>query len=352
MIEKFIKLSKQERKNLITKVESELDLGFDVVEKDLWVCFVLDQLFSAPELQGKLVFKGGTSLSKSYNLIERFSEDVDITIDKDCFSPIAQSNNLNTAASKIRKACDQFVKDEIYKILNKIFDKELQNENWNLTIDSDDKSTLLFEFPISDDGKRFLSTNNEDRIVTRDGSNIMVNLGHYNYIKPSIKLEFGARGEVWPFETRIIEPYAAKILPAFFKSTKVITLDAKRTFIEKLIILHFIHDRPNDKKLAGNYSRHYYDVYCLITARIGDEAIKLLDILVSVIKNSRASFGAPSEACDKIKDFSDLRLSPPNQRIKELEDDYAKMKGMFFKHPPKFSEIIKSIEDFEKVLKS
>lgn len=128
MIEKFIKLSKQERKNLITKVESELDLGFDVVEKDLWVCFVLDQLFSAPELQGKLVFKGGTSLSKSYNLIERFSEDVDITIDKDCFSPIAQSNNLNTAASKIRKACDQFVKDEIYKILNKIFDKELQNE--------------------------------------------------------------------------------------------------------------------------------------------------------------------------------------------------------------------------------
>ncbi len=338
MIEKFIKLSKQERKNFITKVESELDLGFDVVEKDLWVCFVLDQLFSAPELQGKLVFKGGTSLSKSYNLIERFSEDVDITIDKDCFSPIAQSNNLNTAASKIRKACDQFVKDEIYKILNKIFDKELQNENWNLTIDSDDKSTLLFEFP--------------SEANTLPLSVPFLPSDSYNYIKPSIKLEFGARDEVWPFETRMIKPYAAKILPAFFQSTQVTTLDVKRTFIEKLIILHFIHDRPNDKKLAGNYSRHYYDVYCLITARIGDEAIKLLDILASVIKNSRASFGAPSEACDKIKDFSDLRLSPPNQRIKELEDDYAKMKGMFFKHPPKFSEIIKSIEDFEKVLKS
>ena len=87
-MEKFIKLSSQERKNVIQKAAFDLGLRFDVVEKDIWVCFVLDKLFSLKEFEGKMVFKGGTCLSKAYNLISRFSEDVDITINKSCLETI------------------------------------------------------------------------------------------------------------------------------------------------------------------------------------------------------------------------------------------------------------------------
>jgi len=351
-MKKFITLSQIERKNLIQKAAFDLGMRFDVVEKDIWVCYVLGKLFSLKELHGKLVFKGGTCLSKAYGLIERFSEDVDLTISKSCLNAEGTSNKPRKVESRIRHAAEDFVKDEIYELLSKTFSKDLVDGSWSLNFSEEDQSTLLFQFPISDDGKRFLSTKSGDRIITKDGSKMMVNLGHYNYIKPSIKLEFGALGEDWPSEEKTVEPYAKKILPDFFDESQVKVLDVKRNFLEKLLILHSICLRPIEKPLRHHYSRHYYDVFCLINAGIAKEALKFPKILESVKENKITFWDETWEPYKNINSFHDIKVVPTqDSRLKELESDYERMKEMFFGKYPDFSDVIDELRSFEKSLK-
>lgn len=343
-MKKFIKLSKQERKNIIQKVAFDLGLRFDVVEKDIWVCYVLDKLFSLKELEGKLVFKGGTCLSKAYNLIRRFSEDIDITISKECLSTSGTSNKPRKVESRIRHAAEDFVKDEIYRVLNDAFAEELEVGNWSLHFSKEDEATLLFQFPYSENITLW-DTFNWDESPWSDETD------SYNYIKPSIKLEFGALGDDWPSEEKSVEPYAKKILPDIFGSTKVKVLDAKRNFLEKLLILHSICYRPIEKPLRHHYSRHYYDVFCLIKAGIGKDSLNLPEVLKSVVENKITFWDETWKPYDMIKSFSDVRIVPQDEaRLKELASDYERMKEMFFAEYPTFTEIIKELNNFEKIL--
>ena len=333
-MDKFIKFSREERKNIIQKASFDLGLRFDVVEKDIWVCWVLDKLFSLKELEGKIVFKGGTCLSKAYNLIERFSEDIDITIDKSCLDIVGVSKKSREVKSRTKKAAEQFVQEKIFKILNEAFSKELTKDDWALEIDSDDKSTINFQFPSSSSNVFPLT--------------FPIELSNYNYIKRSIKLEFGALGDIYPLEEKSVEPYAKQILPEIFGSSKVKVLDVKRTFLEKLLILHSINCRPIDRKLQSHYSRHYYDVFALIKAGIGKEALKLPDVLKSVIENKITFWDESWKPYDLIKSFADIKIIPEEEsRIKELRGDYKKMAEMFFKDYPSFSEIIAELKRFE-----
>jgi hypothetical protein len=338
-MKKFIALSKIERKNLIQKASFDLGMRFDVVEKDIWVCYVLEKLFSLKKLQGKLVFKGGTCLSKAYGLIERFSEDVDLTISKSCLNAEGVSNKPRKVESRIRHAAENFVKDEIFELLRKTFAKDLEDGSWNLNFSEEDQSTLLFQFP-------------------RAGSNVFpltfpIEFNNdYNYIKPSIKLEFGALGEDWPSEEKIVEPYAKKILPDFFEESQVKILDVKRNFLEKLLILHSICLRPIEKPLKHHYSRHYYDVFCLIKSGIAKEALKFPEILESVKENKIAFWDETWEPYKNINSFHDIKVVPNQEsRLKELESDYERMKEMFFGKYPDFSDVINELRSFEKSLK-
>ncbi len=337
-MEKFLKSSNQERKFIIEKVASDLGLRFDVVEKDIWVCFVLDKLFSLKELQGKLTFKGGTCLSKAYNLISRFSEDVDITISKSCLKISETSKKPKEIKSRTRKAAAEFVNDKIRKVLSESFVRELKVGEWSLEVDEEDASALIFSFHSA----------SPDVFPATFPIQFTNN---YNYIKPSIKLEFGALGDDFPTEEKSVEPYAKKILPDYFQATQVRVLDVKRNFLEKLLILHSVYCRPIDKKLRNHYSRHYYDVFALIEAGIGKDAIKLPDVLQSVVENKITFWNESWKPYDMIESFSDIRLIPQDQsRLKELETDYAKMKEMFFADYPTFSEIVNELTKFEKTL--
>jgi hypothetical protein len=332
-MEKFIKLSDQERKNVIQKAAFDLGLRFDVVEKDIWVCWVLDKLFSSKEFEGRFVFKGGTCLSKAYNLIGRFSENIDITISKSCLEISGTSKKPREIRSRTRKAAEDFVENEIYKTLHKIFSKDLKRDKWNIEISEEDAATIVFNFPS-------VSGNIPPLTIPFN----------YNYIKPSIKLEFGALGDDWPIEEKSVEPYAKEILPDFFESTKVKVLDVKRNFLEKLLILHSIHYRPIDKKPRSHYSRHYYDVVALIQAGVGKDALNFPDILESVVENKTIFWNETWEPYNMIKSFADIKLVPQEERLKELETDYERMKEMFFANHPTFSEITSELKKFEKIL--
>jgi predicted nucleotidyltransferase component of viral defense system len=342
-MKKFITLSQIERKNLIQKAAFDLGMRFDVVEKDIWVCYVLGKLFSLKELHGKLVFKGGTCLSKAYGLIERFSEDVDLTISKSCLNVEGSSNKPRKVESRIRHAAEDFVKDEIYELLNKAFAKDLEDGSWSLNFSEEDQSTLLFQFPRAENIVLWDT-------FKWDSSHWSDETGSYNYIKPSLKLEFGTLGDVSPSEEKTVEPYAKKILPDFFDQSQVKVLDVKRNFLEKLLILHSICLRPIDKPLKHHYSRHYYDVFCLIKSGIAKEALKFPEILESV-KENKITFWDETKPYKNINSFYDLKVVPSqDSRLKELESDYERMKEMFFGKYPNFLDVIAELRSFEKSL--
>jgi hypothetical protein len=176
---------------------------------------------------------------------------------------------------------------------------------------------------------------------------------NYNYIKPSIKLEFGAFGDDWPCEEKTVEPYAKKILPDFFNESQVKVLDVKKNFIEKLLILHSICFRPIEKSLKNHYSRHYYDVFCLIKSGVGKESLKYPEILKSVKENKINFWNETWEPYENINSFSDIEMIPTHDsRLKELELDYEKMKEMFFDKYPSFLEIINELKSFNDLLKN
>ena len=157
-MKKFIKLNSSERKNLIQKVANDLGLRFDIVEKDIWVCYVLQKLFSSEQLKDNLIFKGGTCLSKAYDAIGRFSEDVDITINSNVLE-IKNSTGTSSGNKKYEKrnkrSAKKFIENTILPILKSEFDNELGNKNYDLFFknakDDEDKekiTTLFFAFPI------------------------------------------------------------------------------------------------------------------------------------------------------------------------------------------------------------
>lgn len=336
-MKKFIKLNSDERKNLIQKVANDLGLRFDIIEKDIWVCYVLQKLFSCEQLKDNLVFKGGTCLSKAYDAIGRFSEDVDITINSNVLKISGESQKIDKIKSRNRKAARKFVEEEILPILKTIFDADLGNENYELVFDEEDKNniTLFFAFPSESGFPYSLPFKLENS---------------YSYIKPKIKLEFGSLGGIWPSEKKIIQSYAKEILSDYFDKFEVNTLSIKRNFIEKLLILHSITLRPEEKPINQNYSRHYYDVYSILANGFNIDSTHDLEILEAVVKNKHDFWNESWVDYSKIKKFSDIKLIPNESRLTEIKKDYKNMEEMFFKYFPKFEEMILRLQDFENFL--
>ena len=314
-MKKFIKLNSSERKNLIQKVANDLGLRFDIVEKDIWVCYVLQKLFSNERLRNNLIFKGGTCLSKAYDTIGRFSEDVDITINSNILEISGKSQKIDKIKSRNRKAARKFVEDEILPILKTIFDTELGSKNYELFFDEEDKNniTLFFQFPRSE---------NMTPWGSKWGSSWSEVTSSYNYIKPRIKLEFGALGGTSPAQIKTIKPYAKEILSDYFDDFEVNTLSIKRNFIEKLLILHSITLRPEEKPINQNYSRHYYDVYSILVNGLNINPIDDLEILEAVVKNKHDFWNESWVDYSKIKKFSDIKLIPNESRMTEIKKDY------------------------------
>jgi hypothetical protein len=328
-MQKFVKLSPLERKNLIQKAVSDLNLRFDIVEKDIWVCYVLNKLFSHKKLQDVLIFKGGTCLSKVYDAINRFSEDVDITINSKILDIDGSSQKLDKIKSRTKAAARKFVAEEIVPILTNDFNSDLL-DGCELSFDEADKNnvTLLFSFP------------------SMSGSA----LGNvYSYIKPKIKLEFGALGGVWPVRRKVISPYAKKILPGYFDEFEVNALDIKRNFIEKLLILHSICFRPDEKPINYNYSRHYYDVYSIIKSGLCVNLQDDLEILQSAVSNKNNFWNESWVDYANIRKFSHIKLIPADKRIAEIKKDYKNMEEMFFGYFPSFDDLLAVLMEFERV---
>jgi hypothetical protein len=266
MAESFLQLQAKEQSEIYRALSPQLSRSPAVLEKDVWVCWVLQTLFTMP---GRLpmAFKGGTSLSKVFGAINRFSEDVDVTLDyrglDTSFDPFTEGAS-KTQLKKFSEGLKSFVRDHAHSVVAPHFEKILAAEFGN-------------------DGYRIE--------VSADGELLRV---HYptvlevpgDYMANSVLIEFGGRNITEPNEEHEVSPDIAEFVPELvFPHSRVSVLSPARTFWEKATILHAEYHRPLDKPLLKRYSRHYADVAAMAQAPVKKEALANLGLLQNVVRH-------------------------------------------------------------------
>lgn len=334
-----------DRLAFINEAAARRDVVPIIIEKDFWVCWTLRRLMETPGLGEHLTFKGGTSLSKAYGIIDRFSEDIDLTIGRSA-PQIGQTkppmeNDLSRKergrrAKEMKAAAQAYVRDTAMPALEAAIEKALgTREGWTMLLDPEDRDaqTILFEYPRLLEYGAF-STGGFGEGVFGGG-----------YIKPRIKLEFGARGETEPSLSRTITPYLAAEYPDELPNAEVVvsTLSVERTFWEKVTILHALH---HGTKLQPAMSRHYYDTAMLAMKGVDDMALAAPDLLAKVVLNKSMMF-EDKKASYGTAALGSLRLVPTEDLNVRLRADYEAMIEMFMAEPPTFDDMMASIASLE-----
>ena len=334
-MDKVASLDPQSRSDIIRETADRMDLAPAIVEKDFWVCWTLKKLFAHDALGNELIFKGGTTLSKVYDVIRRFSEDIDISIsrsllgfngDRDPGNQALSGKQRRTLLDEMSATCSDYVCTKLKEEMELLFVKAIDEpgESWSMEIyaQDPDQQTLLFNYPSF-----------EDRL---------------DYVHPYVRVECGCRSDFWPIEKVVITPYLADHVPQAFDNADcgVTALSVGRTFWEKATILHQEHHRAADKELPDRYSRHYYDLAMLAQSKYKFAAIEDLQLLARVVEHKKCFFRCGWANYDQAKPGS-LRLSPQPQRLSGLHRDYEQMSSMFFGDRPSFDDVVRILADLE-----
>ncbi len=311
------------------------------VEKDFWVCWTLDALFNGRPNGPRLLFKGGTSLSKGFGLIRRFSEDVDVTVFRDDLGEAysieqlkeMSRNKRDRALDDIKAACERYINGELLDQMRSIAAQTADRAG--IAVDQmivdpnpDDPQSLLVRYP------------------TATPTDV--------YIDKMVKIESGAKSALDPNSLHAIVPYSNDDVPDLDLTVPNVTIvDAERTFWDKVVILHGLRhwfERRGELKGGGHrISRHYYDLHRLIDSDLGKAAIKDLTLGADCVEHARMFFNRP--------DFDLASAHPPNftltpdgRMYDDLRRDYTAMTAMIFGEPPAFDAIVETIADVERTI--
>lgn len=327
---------------------------FSIVEKDFWVCWTLSQLFSLPNGKSTFLFKGGTSLSKVFGLIERFSEDIDIGLDRAALGFESDHHEWEGLSSKKRKAEIDRLKQEADKYvtgplvsqlgaqIESILGPAAPAENWQ----QDGNAWSLIAQPDTAGSRALFFQYPQLPLPNAPGQ---------LYIQRRIMIEIGARAAHWPVIDGEIQPYVAEVFPSLIRAPKVSvpTLSIQRTFWEKATILHSLYCQVQAGKPAAellgrqHFSRHYYDLFCLARSPEGARAAQDHAMLQDVASFKKLFFSSPKSSYDEAKPGT-LRLVPAGELEARLREDYEQMKAeMFFGPAPEWPEILEALTHLE-----
>lgn len=369
-MDKFTALPEEERKTAFQEAANRQGILPIIIEKDFWVCWTLRQIFEHPQLAPHITFKGGTSLSKAYQLIERFSEDIDLTIGKDApyladgANPMEEDISGKERQRRIdvlKENARRFVAELALPTLQKSFAGKLP-DGWELALDADDpdRQTILFSYPALHSyavprggigGGGLSSPGGLSRPGgLSGGKGISQTWEVPGYIKPVVRLEFGARGDIEPSENKQITPYVSETFPQLFDTPHcaVHVLAAERTFWEKATILHALH---HGSKMRDRMSRHYYDTFIMAQKGIANAALRDTALLEKVVRNKNLMF-ADNKASYDTAVIGSLRLVPKEAMLPELKRDYAAMQEMFMGETPAFETIMSELAKLEERISS
>lgn len=323
----LVKQSAEDRYALFQYTANELKMSEAIVEKDFWVCFMLEVLFEHSPYKDYFAFKGGTSLSKSFELIERFSEDIDLILDWRKLGYATREpleTRSNTAQERFKKEmnakCEAFLKDEFIPTMQQDLSTLCPQEQFTFTIDEVDPQTVLVGYP----------KNYDDAAIVKE-----------------IRLEIGPLAAWTPVSNYNLHAYVydAPDLPFETKSITVPTVEVARTFWEKATILHAEAHRPETKPLPPRYSRHYYDVYMMQrNPNVWDTIVANKALLEKVIDFKQRFYRLNWAQYEKALN-GELVLVPTDEvSLKGLKSDYASMQNMLFGEQPTFEEILETLK--------
>jgi Nucleotidyl transferase AbiEii toxin, Type IV TA system len=327
----FAKLAAADRKAYFDETAARRNSTSTAIEKDFWVCWCLKRLFELRDVP-ELRFKGGTSLSKVFGLIHRFSEDIDISLsraalgfagDRDLANPALSGSKRRQLDEELRAAIENAVKEAILPRLQAGCGAILGTDGWSIAAsdEANEEMTLLFNYPVA---------------VEYEG-----------YLRPQIKIEFG-RGDQQPSHRHRIRVYVAEEFPDVFVTpdVEIAVLDCERTFWEKVTLLHAENHRPDPARLKRRMSRHWSDVAVMSAGeRFTDEKLSL-DLLRLVIEFKKTYF-ASGWAQYETAVAGTLSIVPNEALEKILRGDYKDMREMFWDTPLSFDEVLAQLKTLE-----
>jgi hypothetical protein len=326
----FLTLPEDERRLYIEQAAARRSLSPVVLEKDFWVCWLLGVLFES-EFADSLVFKGGTSLSKVFGVIDRFSEDIDLSVSP-AFLGLPEAgtsrNQANKWMTRAEAACGSAVRDQMLPVLSAKVEAVLGPPT----------ARPWFEFQ------------------TDPGTHSPVLLFHYPssqpagfaYLARAVKLELGSLTDQQPVGRHPIRPWVADVLPAAFPDWRceVVALEVERSFWEKATILHAEYHRPAGKPTPDRFSRHYADTAALATHPAANKAIEQHELRSRVVQWKGQFFGSAWASYDRAVPGT-FRLVPPAERLPPLRRDYQAMRDMYLSEPASFDDVLAVLAETE-----
>jgi hypothetical protein len=335
-MDNFAKRKAAERQPYFEETASRRNSTTTAVEKDFWVCWTLKHLF-ALEAVPELRFKGGTSLSKVFRIIDRFSEDIDISIDRaalgftgerDLANPKLSTTKRKALDHELRAAITEEVNSKILPKLHARFEKILGKQGWTLapSQEENEEMTLVFHYPPG--------------------------FAYEGYLRPQIKIEFG-RGDQQPSQKSPVTPFVAEEFADIFaqKSAEIAVLDAERTFWEKVTLLHAENHRPAPAALKARMARHWSDIAVMSTVdRFRNDKLSV-ELLHTVIRFKQIYFPANWAHYETAMPGT-LRIVPNAGLAKILREDYGQMKEMFPAESLSFDEVLQRLKALETRLNS
>ena len=324
MANKWYEIPTQTKVNAYTQITEEKGMTPYAVEKDWWVVQTLSAIFQM-EIGQYLIFKGGTSLSKAWNLIERFSEDIDLALDR---SYLGYEGELTrTQIKKLRQKTGKFVAESFAPEL----EAKLKGNGLN-------DVTLNYIKPEASDADPAKVEIFYPNVIEYPG-----------YIQPKVLLEISSSSlkepnQVQTFSSLLDEHYPDQ----YFTGTPVDipTAIPERTFLEKIFLLHEEFHRPHDRTRVERLSRHLYDVFQLVNRGYAESAIKDKELYETIVVHRRSFFRVGGVDYN-LHQPQTINPIPIPKFIKAWEADYKTMQEqMIYGNSPAFEEMIKVIQDF------
>jgi len=296
----WTELTNTEKIKVLEEIKVRTGFPLFIIEKDWWVVQTL-RLISQMDIAKHIVFKGGTSLSKAWGLIDRFSEDIDLAINREF---LGFSGDISqTQVRKLKDASNKYISNDFLFSLRKSFDdagiKDVQLAVVDIKAPDDDPVKIEVVYPT----------------VTEYSA----------YIQPRVLLEIGSRSLMEPSSLRSFRSMIGQEfpnLPFADDDLHIRCVNPERTFLEKLFLLHEEHQRPKEKMKIKGKSRHFYDIYRISQTPYADKAMTDMELYKSIV--------AHRERFTKISGVDYASHFPPNlnpvpspELIPEWERDYA-----------------------------
>lgn len=320
----WLKIPDNRKKIIITQVANNLGLPPNAIEKDWWVTLALKTIFELP-IGEYLVFKGGTSLSKAWQLIERFSEDIDLAIDRSFFG--FEGELSKNQIDKLRKKSCQYVSNELKDALKSKLE--------GLGLNTNDFS--LKERPI-------IQTDTDPQILELTYTSLFEQNA---YLPQRVLIEVGARSLKEPAENRLLQSLIGQSFnQSVFTDTPFAALcvNPQRTFIEKVLLLHEEFLKETEKIKPNRMSRHLYDIHRIMDTDFGLKAIVNRDLFQTIVAHRKKY--TPIRTLDyAFHTPQAINILPPQQALSAWKQDYQTMTAnMIYGDAPSFEDLLKRME--------